>query len=115
MPDAGTYNAYEVLSNQDIADIAKCAAMLPGGWTVDPIADIRQPGRPCVWLDPAPSNPISVSFRIHKKSGLFWINVRYHGSKGPITDEGSPCGSLGWAFASYGEELLTLWPDLVGL
>jgi hypothetical protein len=116
MPFARLSDAYEVMSAQDLIEVAKAAAMLPGGgWTVDPVADIRQPGRPCVWLHPATSNPISMSFGTSKRNGLFWITVRHHGNDEPISYAGTPYASIGTAFASFGETLLMLRPNLVGI
>jgi hypothetical protein len=41
------------MSAQDLAEIAKGALLLPGGWHMDPVADIRQVGT--VWVHPGPS------------------------------------------------------------
>jgi len=45
---------FEVITEQDLGEIAKGAKMLPGAWTIDPVVDIRPPVRPSVWLHPAP-------------------------------------------------------------
>jgi hypothetical protein len=115
MLDTGSSDAYAVLTNQDLAELIKCAAVIPGGWAVDPVTDIRQSGRPCVWLHPARRHSIALSHGVSKRNGRFWISARHHGHDGHIMGDGTPYGSLGKAFAtSYGESLLMLLPDLAG-
>jgi hypothetical protein len=98
---------FEVMTNQDLGEIANGANMLPGAWAIDPVVDIRPPG-PCIWLQPAPPCTISMSFGVSKRNGIFWLRVRHHGKADSVTREGIPYGNLGTAFASIGETLLML-------
>jgi hypothetical protein len=98
---------FEVMTAQDLGDIAKGANMLLGAWTIDPVVDIRPPIRPCIWLPCT----ISMSFGVSKRNGIFWLRVRHHGKADTVTREGTPYGNLGTAFASVGEALLMLRDD----
>jgi hypothetical protein len=102
---------FEVITEQDLGEIAKGADMLPGAWTIDPVMDIRPPVRPSVWLHPAPPCTISMSFSVSKQNGIFWLRVRHHGKADTFMCEGTPYGSLGTAFASVGDALLMLRDD----
>jgi hypothetical protein len=110
MPDFMMSGTFEVITAQDLGEMAKGAIMLPGAWTIDPVVDIRPPG-PCIWLHPAPPCTISMSFGVSKRNGIFWLRVRHHDKADPFTREGIPYGSLGTAFASVGEALLMLRDD----
>jgi hypothetical protein len=111
MSDFMVSGTFDVITAQDLGEIAKGANMLPGAWTIDPVVDIRPPIRPCVWLHPAPPCTISMSFGVSKQNGIFWLRVRHHGEADPFTREGIPYASLGTAFASVGEALLMLRDD----
>lgn len=52
--------------------------MLPGGWIVDPVADIRQAGTPRVWVHSAFENPIGVSLGFSRRGDAFYVLVRHH-------------------------------------
>ena len=67
-----------MLRAHELAQVAKGARRLPGGWIVDPVADIRQISAPRVWLHPAGENTLAISLGFSKRGGLFHVLVRHH-------------------------------------
>lgn len=77
----------QVLCSHDLVQIARAADLLPGGWTVDPVADIRQIGAPRVWIHPAHENTIGISIGFSTRGGIFHMLVRHHDEPDTIPRE----------------------------
>jgi hypothetical protein len=96
----------QIMSAQDLAEIAKGALMLPGEWHMDPVADILQAGT--VWVHPGPSNVTAMSFGFSKQNGIYFVTVRHYDESDPVTPDGTPYGDLSTAFATLWGLLLIL-------
>jgi hypothetical protein len=77
----------QVLCSHDLVQIARAADLLPGGWTVDPVADIRQVGAPRVWIHPAHENTIAISIGFSIRGSIFHMLVRHHDEPDTIQRE----------------------------
>jgi hypothetical protein len=96
----------QTLSDEDLAEVAKGAAMLPGDWIVGTNPDVKAETGPCAWVHASPSNPFDISVRISKWRNIFLVKVCHHGISKPVSDDGIPYGNLDTAFS-------TLWGVLM--
>jgi hypothetical protein len=96
----------QVMSAQDLVEIANGALILPGEWHMDPVADIRQAG--AVWVHPGPSNATAMSFGFSKRNGIYFVTVRHYDEGDPVTPDGTPYGNLSTAFAVLWSSLMML-------
>jgi hypothetical protein len=98
----------QVLCAHELCQIAREANLLPGGWTVDPVADIRQAGAPRVWIHPARDNTVAISFGFSTRGGIFHVLVRHHDEPDHIERHEIQFGDLETAFSKIAVLLMIL-------
>ena len=101
-------NRPQVLCAEDLFQIARGADLLPGGWIVDPVADIRQVSAPRVWVHPASENPLAISFGISKRGGIFNVLVRHHDEPDHIRRDEIQFGDLKTTFVRLAGPVMIL-------
>ena len=91
-------NRPQVFCAHELVQIARGADILPGGWIVDPVADIREISAPRVWVGPASENPLVISLGFSKRGGVIRVLVRHHDEPDQIVREEIQYGDLTAAF-----------------
>jgi hypothetical protein len=95
-----------VLTGSDIEIIGDAVNTLPGNWYLDPVIDLRRPGKPRVWLRShaiAAFNLPAISFE--RIGRLVWVSIC-----DPDTTE---CGMLtGQPFETIAAAFVYLWGRL---
>ena len=88
-----------VLSGSDIRVIDDGVKTLPGNWYLDPVIDLRRPGKPRVWLR---SHGVAVShlptIAIERIAGLVWVSICDPGASESGMLAGQPFATVGAAF-----------------
>jgi hypothetical protein len=92
-------NRPQVFCAHELVQIARGADNLPGGWIVDPVADIRRISAPRVWVRPASENSLVISFGFSKRGGVIRVLVRHHDEPDHIVRDEIQCGDLSAAFS----------------
>jgi hypothetical protein len=96
----------QFFSEQELAEISATVLVLPGKWFVGGIVDMRENGKPRVWIHPDPSiNALTTSFGFRKGCRLTYVTTNHQQDIEYVTLTETPYANLNDALAGFRKQV----------